>query len=343
MTRPVEHSDDLALVPDINVNVRRGTAHDAPALADLFRSTYGDSTHPCQNPAYIRDAIAQQNDHWYIAQVADRIVGCLSVIHHTCNRATEFGYAAVDRDQHRTGIISTLLSIGLTNLQSRPAGLVFAVMRSTVAYKAFSKSVPSVLVGHDGGPNTAHGVREHHLTAIHPPLETRSFVHVSPRHMTYRRSRFIQEQLYAPLGLHHRPGPYPPQFFSGDASLIDLSAKGSRAEPTNAVGCCRRTALDTLSQDDVASDVRTFIAHNQSVGYLKQIVLADKIRLIRAMLQMGFDITAYLPAWHWHNGMRYDCVMLVKCTFNAPNRNGFDAEISAFDDAYRQIAIELLA
>ena len=36
-------------------------------------------------------------------------------------------------------------------------------------------------------------------------------------------------------------------------------------------------------------------------------VLVDKTELCAALCAAGFAVTAYLPGWHLHNGMRYDC------------------------------------
>ncbi|TDA47812.1 hypothetical protein [Burkholderia pyrrocinia] len=163
--RFLDESIDITLRHGNSVSVRRGTRSDADALAALFSATYGDSSHPCQDPVYIRNSIVQYGDQWYIAQLGNRVLGCISVSYHASNRSLEIGHAAVDHSQLRTGIISALLEIGFVNLPTQQSNLVFANVRSMAAYNALTRSVPAVLVGHDGGPDQVRGVREYHLTA----------------------------------------------------------------------------------------------------------------------------------------------------------------------------------
>ncbi|TDA47810.1 hypothetical protein [Burkholderia pyrrocinia] len=171
-----------------------------------------------------------------------------------------------------------------------------------------------------------------------------SFNHASPLHSIFRKSKFVQDQIYAPLGLHYRPAAYPPRRVSGAPNFIDHPTKPRRDERINSTNDFQRNILSLpTSQTDIESSLGTFNATNQDINYAKGIVLADKVKLIRSMLQTGFKITAYLPAWHWQEDTRYDCLMLVKRNFIVPNRNGFDSEISMFDKEYEKMANDLLA
>ena len=46
--------------------------------------------------------------------------------------------------------------------------------------------------------------------------------------------------------------------------------------------------------------------------HVRAYVLIDKEDMVRHMRSFGFEITAYLPAWHLHRERRYDCLLLVK-------------------------------
>jgi len=45
-------------------------------------------------------------------------------------------------------------------------------------------------------------------------------------------------------------------------------------------------------------------------------VLADKLELVRALTNCGFEVSAYLPAWYHQGGRRYDCVKLARRQYN---------------------------
>jgi molybdopterin/thiamine biosynthesis adenylyltransferase/nitroreductase len=55
----------------------------------------------------------------------------------------------------------------------------------------------------------------------------------------------------------------------------------------------------------------------ESFGYARHVrlaVLADKIEFQQRLRSAGFAITAYLPAWHLQNAVRYDCVLMTRRT-----------------------------
>jgi hypothetical protein len=48
--------------------------------------------------------------------------------------------------------------------------------------------------------------------------------------------------------------------------------------------------------------------------HVRLAVLADKLLFQRVLQSEGFAVTAYLPAWHLQNGIRYDCVLMTRRT-----------------------------
>jgi len=54
----------------------------------------------------------------------------------------------------------------------------------------------------------------------------------------------------------------------------------------------------------------TMDSYKGASEYQEAIILADKSREIAMFFELGFKITAFMPAWYENNGKRYDCVML---------------------------------
>jgi hypothetical protein len=94
------------------------------------------------------------------------------------------------------------------------------------------------------------------------------------------------------------------------------------------------------TEADVAQGILHFVSSHRGAAHISAQVLADKAELIRTMLYIGFVITGYLPAWHWHEGARYDCVMLVKRQReDTPSRNGLESEIDQLNLELATLAV----
>ncbi|WDD91345.1 GNAT family N-acetyltransferase [Burkholderia sp. FERM BP-3421] len=320
------------------IAVRRAVAADSETLAGLFRDAYGVTTHPCQSAGYIAQSITRAKGRWYVAESAG-MVGCICFLRNTVNRTWELGHAVIDPAYRRLGVFSMLLRTGLEQTEIQSDEMVFAVTRSFAAYRALTKDVASILVGHDGGPNWVDSIREYHVTAIAQRIPA-YFPHVAPPNEVWRRSPFIHDRVYAPLGLKWRTGLYPSLLFSGEGTHAGHDFTYCRDDHLDAIQLCgyRVSGDETQTADALAR----FMTHHAQCSYVSGDVLAHNVVLIQAMLNLGFGITAYLPAWHWHQGRRYDCVRLVRQRFDTINMNGFDTQIDGFDLAFQRLAEDLL-
>ncbi|MFC5474745.1 hypothetical protein [Paraherbaspirillum soli] len=329
-----------------DLRIRPGTVEDANDLAELFCITYGQTTHPCQSPDFIRNGIASNNELWFVAEadssIEGSIGGCLCVARHSWNRTWETCYAIIHPRLRSSlsGLIYRLVRTGHENLRPEPWELGFYTPRTPAAHRVMSKTNAPVLVGHDGGPNLVDGLREYHMMAIHRPTVA-GFSHVSPLNGPVGRSPFIQQHLYAPLALQPTPGAYPSVCFTGSPGAEkDSLFRYSHDQAASAITLSEYVGSGT-TEWEICADLEAFAARDRTIAYMGAYILADKVELIRKMLETGFVITAYLPAWHLHRNSRYDCVMLVKRSFSKiPEKRGFDADIEALDRAYVQLAAE---
>ena len=79
-----------------------------------------------------------------------------------------------------------------------------------------------------------------------------------------------------------------------------------------------------MTERDVTADLR-FLKRRGTTACRRDRA-ADKLTLVKAMLDAGFRITAYLPAWHWSRGARYDCLLLARRDNGFASKNGLDAQ-----------------
>jgi hypothetical protein len=331
--------------PDDNqctkLELRHATIEDSIGLSALSCRTEGLIAQPCQNPSSIRNAIASKHQIWIVADDGSAIVACLGIARHKWNLSWEIACVKVDPRFHRSGLRSRLIRAGLRCLRPHPSELGFSVTCMPIAYRALCRTVDSVLVGHDGGSNVIDGVREYHMMGIIRPSDG-GFLHFSPPHEVLLCSPVIKNRLYAPLGLRQMPGSYPRVYLVGSPGSRHDSPFRYLLDETASAITLTEYAKTCATQREIATDLQAFVARHPNVAYVSACVLSDKVELLRAMFEMGFEITAYLPAWYLHQNARYDCAMLVRRNFSqTPHKRGFDAEIELMDDAYAQLASQL--
>ncbi|GGY10963.1 hypothetical protein [Paludibacterium paludis] len=322
--------------------IRPATPDDCPGLVRLFRRTYGDTSHPCLDDGFIRAGIEDGSHRWFVLDTPEGIGACACLARHAWNRSREACFGVVLPELRHLGIVTRLARHCLDCMPQDPAELGYFSMRHPVALHAMRKLIDSVLVGHDGGPNTVDGVREYHMTAVHPPAAGR-FIHVTPAQRAMLHWDFLRDAVYAPLGLAIRPGPYPEDCLVGTEH--EQETDGFRYTFDARIGALTLGGYTGAApkENGLADDLERFLATHGKADYVCARILADKHQLTRRMLAMGFAITAYLPAWYWREGARFDALMLVRRRFDdSPQANGFEEEIATMDQAFAQLAARLV-
>nr|BFD42049.1 hypothetical protein FFPRI1PSEUD_35480 [Pseudomonas sp. FFPRI_1] len=317
---------------------RPGRGEDIPRLAELFQSVYGQTTHPCQSPDYIRRSMDGGQQQWFVAEQGARIVGCSCIARRPWNQSWEVCHGVISPEARRTGAISSLIRLSLENHQCASLELGFYITRNIASHSLMKKIKPAVLVGHDGGPDKVDGIREYHLTAIHPPTQE-GFVHIAPWYVQAPGVDFIRQYLYASLQLAALPGVYPSTCLSGTlAGERYGQLRYTRDSEANALMICGRVG-SYPSEQAATLELGSLLQECKRVEYVSLYVLADKLQLLANLMSLGFSMTAYLPAWHLEGGARYDCIMLVFQEFApAPRSHGFDGDVAFFDQTYARLA-----
>ncbi|RQR44369.1 hypothetical protein DIE19_35905 [Burkholderia sp. Bp9126] len=325
------------------LTIRRGTVSDVARLCLLFEREYGDSSHPCLDERYVRSAVSNNSEIWFVAEEErGAAIGCVSVSYNAQNRSWEFGRAMISTRHRQMGILSSLMRSVIDAMPVANHDLTFAIARNDIALRALQGHIDSVVVGHDGAPNMVHGVHEHHIVAIRK-FRSPEFGHCLPLSPIFRESAFLRSEILEPLGLAGAPQPYPDTCFWGHGNDFSDGFTFRRDDRVDALYLCQHIGAPFMTERDIAADLLRFLKHRNTTAYVGAIVLADKSILIRTMLENGFRITAYLPAWHWSRGARYDCVLLARRGPDFASKTGLDAHIDAFDAAYHEISQRMLA
>jgi len=325
------------------LRIRRGTVSDTSGICALFEREYGDSSHPCLDAGYVRHAVSNKSELWFVAEEETQAtIGCMSVSYNAQNRSWEYGRAMISPHHRHLGVLSALMQSAIDTIPAADHDLAFAIARTDIALRALLRHLDGVVVGHDGSPDSAHGVREHHVIALEKFRSPR-FRHCLPLSPIFRESEILRSAILEPLGVAGAPAPYPDTCFwgHGDECSDDFTFRVD--ERADAIYLCQHAGGPFMTERDVTGDLLRFLKRRGTTTYVGAIVLADKLTLVKAMLEAGFRITAYLPAWHWSRGARYDCLLLARRDNGFASKNGLDAHIDVLDAAYREIGQRILS
>lgn len=320
--------------------LRPASTGDAERLAELFTIAYGQTTHPCQSPDYIHKAMLSGQQRWFVVESGNLLAGCSCIARRPWNRSWEVCHGVVHPDARRTGVISSLVKASLEDHSPETMELGFYITRNMASHSVMKKIRPALLVGHDGGPDKVDGIREYHLTALHPRAPD-GFAHAAPHYVNAPGMSFITHYLYESLALDAVPGVYPDLCLSGPPGTEQqgrlVYAHDRAAGALTLTGC-----VGPVTEQALIAELTAFVQQWKHVEYLGVQVLADKLELVGSLIRLGFSITAYLPAWHLQAGVRYDCIMLVRQHFpQAPRSHGFESDVIFFDEAYSRLADSL--
>jgi GNAT superfamily N-acetyltransferase len=301
------------------LNLRKARVDDATQMSELFRITYGESSHPCKDPRHIRDTIQNGSCVWRLAADASRVVACSSLIINDWNRSWELGRGVTLPEYRGEGIATTLQQQALDEACASPrCELMLGVPRNRTMLKIARDLRPAFHpVGHDGAINIANAVREYHTIAF-AAKPNAGFRHYIPRFRTLADHEFVAANVFQPLGYCPERGEYPDVWVAGNASgYRGLGSFSFEYDPSCVSNSLELTGCDiTYSDARQAADSLLLILEGlPDVLHVRLAVPIDKIEFIAHLTDAGFEITAYLPAWFRVGRGRYDCVLLVRHAF----------------------------
>jgi GNAT superfamily N-acetyltransferase len=320
--------------------LRDAGIHDAEQLARFFQVTYGNSSHECQDEDHVRDTIERQTTSWFVSAQGERLLACAANTHHAWNRTYETCRIFAWPDVSGRGLGRRLYLKALDRAYSQTdCDMQWGTPRSHGVYLMVRRGLdtPAILVGHDGGMHVANGEREYHIVTV-TRNPNRPIPRVIPPGSFIAASPFITDQIVSHLSFRTEVGEYPYPYIVGPPGEQRAAAGEcvffydyDAASPSQSLQITN-VAAPRPDTDCVASALATFLTHYPSVKHVSAYVLVDKEDLICRMRDMGFAVTAYLPAWYFCDEKRYDCVMLVRRSFSEePVAHGMQALIALFD------------
>ena len=116
--------------------IRRAHSNDAPAIRALIDRFTADGTLLPRTEAFI----AQHCDHYLVAEIEGRVVGCVHLEEYAPSLA-ELRSLAVDRDAHGAGVGTALVHATLALARKRGYTTVFAVSNDEQYFARFGFAV----------------------------------------------------------------------------------------------------------------------------------------------------------------------------------------------------------
>ena len=311
------HSSGVSRNSPDQLTVRRAQPKDAAGIAALFLSMYRNSSHPFQSTASVGEFLEDSRNFQILAEAGDRIVASMAMTRNLWNDSYELGRAITIPEYRRNGLAGFLMQRVVDWVVAAGMGeVIFGYPRvRRIAELCAALDPKVVVVGHDAGRNVANGNRETHLIVCGIPRHAR-FTHIFPAGGEWLNWSFLREQIYSPLGLTQLPGQYPAQSFIGAVARkrIDAGAWAfdyDAGDPSGALEVIVRRQ-DGFTPNEITRDLDEVLSGLPEVQHVTATVLADKAGVICALVERGFEICAYLPAWYREGRHRYDCAQLVR-------------------------------
>ncbi|PON11767.1 hypothetical protein C2W62_43100 [Candidatus Entotheonella serta] len=316
--------------------IRAGVPDDVPQIVSLFNEVYGESSHPCRHPDFVRASL--QHDIWRVALAGSEIVACSAGMWHSWNQLYERGRSVTHPEFRTHGLGRRVLDAVLEAMWAQPrCDLVVGYPRSDVMTRLLFKemSPPFIIVGHDGGMNVADGMREYHLIGMnvnphHQPLR------IIPPGPTCYSTTFIEGQLLPRLTFHTREEAYPPADIVGPSIASRAHSRswsiGYQYDPGGE--SLQVTDLDGQMDDPERrlDALASCLEEAPEATHRWMYVLYDKTDFILGMQDLGFQVSAFLPGWFYTERARYDCVLLTQCISpEPPVAQGTQEFINLFD------------
>lgn len=297
--------------------IRRAQENDAETLSELFHLTYGDSSHPCLDVEYVRRYVTNPRNICYVEVCNGDVVATMGMVYHQWNDTYEWS-RGITLASHRRAAAETLSRKAHAEVCARQQGeLSFGYTRARRLYDIGAHCLvpPYVATGHDGGMRIAKGMRETHIM-LFARLPHRRFKHVAPPVLELFTTPLIREYIYQPLALTLVLGEYPPVCFVGpDGETHSETGFIYAFEPFASVLEINGYHCSHMQPELLCCELERLLQAFPTAQHISANLLADKGTHLSELRKLGFEVTAYLPAWYKCGGYRYDCLRIVKRNF----------------------------
>jgi GNAT superfamily N-acetyltransferase len=329
--KSVEATTPSTYLPS-SVAVRRAGPQDASTLAALFQMVYKNSSHPFQTIGAVEAFLLQPSNFQILAEDSKSVIASMAMTYNSWNNSYELGHALTHPEYRGHGLAAYLMETVVELVAQQQIGdLIFGFPRvRRIVDLCAGLDRPIIVAGHDAGRNVVDSKRETHLIVLGIPHYAQ-FFHVAPPIPKLLSWTFLLEQLYASLGLAPIPGNYPSSCFVGERSSGARQTGNWVVEYEEASGVL--SLIDYQSFVDparIGTGLNELLVHWHFIQFITATILADKVSVIQTFLGSGFELVAYLPAWHRVGSYRYDCVQLARpCYTDRPGFQDLGATLSS--------------
>lgn len=296
---------------------RRASVADAGELTLLFESVYRNSSHPFQSVRDVEEFLRDDRNFEVVVSEGNRILAGAAMTYFEWNDSYELGRAITQPEAQRNGLAALLMRRAVGEVCSRGLGSVFFGFPRVRRIAEIGSCLEPrfVTVGHDAGRNVVNAERETHLIIYALPHHRR-FQHVTAPLERRNQPKFLLDEVYGSLGVKLNPGAYPPEAIVGYGHNSKCVWQGFVLDDSGASPSGRVEILGDVRREPSARSLgvrlqRLLRKLPRSV-HTTITVLADKIDLVRELCDIGFRITAFLPAWYPSGESRYDCIQMVR-------------------------------
>lgn len=329
---------------------RHARDEDAEKLVKLYSDEYkgGYKVPECSVPQKFREAIQDESLFWAVAVADDKIVGAGVARPEPWNRSYETCRTVVADDFKRHGLGQVLYNMTLQFALSRQdCDFAYGYPRSDKMARLITKSEPPMdLVGHDAGMHMINGQREVCMVSVayNPFKSLRRVVTKDIEALCSSSAGF--KGVVGKFDFDNVLGEYPSRIIvgpKGDGVFESDSGSLSYAD-FDACKVVFITDISAQSPRDVRKTIESFLDSDsvakRGIGYVSFLALADKLDALSALTVpfkggKNANLTAYLPAWHFEGGSRFDCVHIaLRLDDGKLSMHGTEALVASFDEIY---------
>ena len=201
-------------------NLKEANQNDAKEISYLFQLVYGNSSHECKDPEYVKSSILKNQATWFIVKDQQKIVACTALVMHLWNSTYETCWSITHPDYRKHGFGKILYKKSLEQaFQHLDSPFVIGFPRTHSMLQLISKGInyPIEIMGHDGGLNIANGIREYHLITLTFNRNT-NHRRIIPQNNDGTVSSLIDNNQFEKISFDISTEVYPSQFIVGPES-----------------------------------------------------------------------------------------------------------------------------
>jgi hypothetical protein len=267
-----------------DIEFRKAIPTDAEQLVKLYSDVYGGgySRAEYSDPKLLESLLLSGKYICYVALSGEEMVGSSAIVLHEWNRSFEFGRTAVREDYLNKKIAKSVCGLARDDVMSDGFELGWGTVRNDPIYR-ISLNDGMTMVGYTS-QYKPHHTRETQLVCEMGIPKKR----IVPENHIYELD--IVKSIEKSTMMPGQKGDYP------ETVAINTGKRGKSS-----------IFFEYNPEDSSAkiTDLPDILPEHFLVT-----LLADKIEEMSYLRRFGFNVTAFLPAWYYLDGMRYDCILM---------------------------------